>query len=197
MDKGKSCGWVGLGLTGSPGRIQLCEPLLNPFIAGLSRERELHLCARHGDVAPCERLLRRSRLAVQGTLLLNLLVASLWYAPVAAFLLLVSAWAPRAVLLWASLPPVLLMIAERTALGTAEIAAFLGYRLTAYFEAIGAAGTRAASPDTAAQVAVIGDLYNRISVAPLLANIDLWLGVVAAAVMLWGAIRLRRWRDDG
>jgi len=136
-------------------------------------------------------------LAVQGTLLLNLLVASLWYAPVAAFLLLVSAWAPRAVLLWASLPPVLLMIAERTALGTAEIAAFLGYRLTAYFEAIGAAGARAASPDTAAQVAVIGDLYNRISVAPLLANIDLWLGVVAAAVMLWGAIRLRRWRDDG
>ena len=61
----------------------------------------------------------------------------------------------------------------------------------------GAAGTRAASPDTAAQVAVIGDLYNRISVAPLLANIDLWLGVAAAAVMLWGAIRLRRWRDDG
>ena len=89
------------------------------------------------------------------------------------------------------------MIAERTALGTAQIAAFLGYRLTAYFEAIGAAGARAASPDTAAQVAVIGDLYNRISVAPLLANIDLWLGVVAAAVMLWGAIRLRRWRDDG
>ena len=44
---------------------------------------------------------------------------------------------------------------------------------------------------------VIADLYGRIDVSPLLASADLWLGVAAAAAMIWGAIRLRRWRDDG
>ena len=47
-------------------------------------------------------------LAVQGTLLLNLLVASLWYAPVAAFLLLVSAWAPpKSLRSWATGSPLI------------------------------------------------------------------------------------------
>lgn len=137
-------------------------------------------------------------LAIQGTLLVNLLVASLWYAPVAAFLLLVSAWAPRAVLLWAILPPVLLSIAERVALGTQHVSDFLGDRLWGYFQAMGMAGPQSrASAGAGSGAEVMADLYRRIDVSPLLASAELWLGVAAAAAMIWGAIRLRRWRDDG
>jgi ABC-2 type transport system permease protein len=135
-------------------------------------------------------------LAIQGTLLVNMLVASLWYAPVAAFLLLVSAWAPRAVTLWAILPPLLLVIGERVALGTRHVSEFIGDRLWGYFQAMGMAGSQS-RPAGATGAEVIADLYGRIDVSPLLASADLWLGVAAAAAMIWGAIRLRRWRDDG
>ncbi|MEZ5459666.1 MAG: hypothetical protein R3E65_10305 [Steroidobacteraceae bacterium] len=39
-------------------------------------------------------------------MLLGTLIAALWYAPIAAALLLISAWARRNVFLWAVLPPV-------------------------------------------------------------------------------------------
>jgi hypothetical protein len=39
-------------------------------------------------------------------------------------------------------------------------------------------------------------VYTKLDVAPLLANPDLWLGVVAALVMLWLAAEIRRRRDE-
>jgi ABC-2 type transport system permease protein len=136
--------------------------------------------------------------AIQGTLLVNLLVASLWYAPLTAYLLLVSAWAPRAVVLWAVLPPLLLNIAERVALGTQHVSDFLGDRLWGYFQAMGMAGPQSrASAGYGSGAELMADLYRLIDVSHLLSSADLWLGVVAAAAMIWGAIRLRRWRDDG
>jgi len=35
-----------------------------------------------------------------------------------------------------------------------------------------------------------------LSALPLLGELHLYTGLVAAAVLLYGAIRLRRWRDD-
>ncbi len=49
---------------------------------------------------------------------------------------------------------------------------------------------------TAEQVERVATLYERINAAPLLLEPGLWLGVLAAAVLLAIAIRLRRWRDD-
>jgi ABC-2 type transport system permease protein len=47
-------------------------------------------------------------------LLYTLVVQALWFAPIDGWLLLVSAFAKRAVLGWALLPPLLLVVAERT-----------------------------------------------------------------------------------
>jgi ABC-2 type transport system permease protein len=134
--------------------------------------------------------------ALQGVLLLNIVVAALWYAPVVALLLMISAAARRATVLWAVVPPLILGLVERTAFGTDFVPRFIGYRLTGFFDAMGMSTGRPLQATTAEQVERVGMLYDRINAAPLLANVDLWLGVAVAVVLLLVAIRLRRWRDD-
>jgi ABC-2 type transport system permease protein len=134
--------------------------------------------------------------ALQGVLLLNVVVAALWYAPVVALLLMISAAARRATVLWAVVPPLILGLVERTAFGTDNVPRFIGYRLTGFFDAMGLQTGRQLHATTAEQVERVAMLYDKINAAPLLANVDLWLGVAVAVGLLAVAIRLRRWRDD-
>lgn len=136
--------------------------------------------------------------AIQGAMLAGTLVAALWYAPIAAALLLISAWARRNVFLWAVLPPVALMLLEGTAFNTDRVAAFLRYRFSGFFDAMGmgiSMRERAAGVSDR-EFARLGEVYSRLDTTPLLANIDLWLGVAAALLMLWAAVQVRRRRDD-
>ncbi len=137
---------------------------------------------------------------VQGAMFMGTLIAALWYAPIAAALLLISAWARRNVFLWAVLPPVGLMLLEETAFDTNHVARFIEYRFGGFFDAMGMGVSRTdsgvAAGVTDRQFAQIAEVYNRLDVTPLLANIDLWLGVAAAAAMLWLAMQIRRRRDD-
>lgn len=135
-------------------------------------------------------------LRVQGALFLNILIAALWYLPIAAALLLISVAARRAVILWAILPPFILFIVERSTLGTQRVFDFLAYRLTGFFTAVGTEFGRSASRASSDRMARISVVYDRIDALPLLGNIDLWLGVAAGIAMLALAARLRRWRDD-
>ncbi len=137
-------------------------------------------------------------LAVQGAMLAGTLVAALWYAPIAAALLLISAWARRNVFLWAVLPPVALILLEETAFNTQHVLSFLRYRLGGFFDAMGmtvdASGRTMGGTDR--EFARLGEVYSRLDTTPLLGNIDLWLGVAAAVLMLWAAVQVRRRRDD-
>jgi ABC-2 type transport system permease protein len=135
-------------------------------------------------------------LALQGVLLLNILVAALWYAPIAAALLMISAAARRATVLWAVVPPLVLLVVERATLGTDNVWRFLAYRLTGFFDAMGVGFDRPMQASTTEQVERVATLYEKINAAPLLLGVDLWLGVAAAIALLAIAIRLRRWRDD-
>jgi len=134
--------------------------------------------------------------ALQGVLLLNIVVAALWYSPVVAALLMISAAARRATVLWAVVPPLILGLVERSTLGTDYVPRFIGYRLTGFFDAMGMGMGRPVQASTAEQVERVATLYEKINAAPLLLNVDLWLGVAAAIALLAIAIRLRRWRDD-
>jgi ABC-2 type transport system permease protein len=104
----------------------------------------------------------------------------LW-APLYAWLLLVSAWAPRAPFLWAALPPVAIAIAERIAFNTPHFATLLG---DYFFGGPGASGATGMTMDMLAPH----------SVSHFLASPHLWLGLAVAGVMLSGAVRLRRAR---
>ena len=112
-------------------------------------------------------------LVLQATLLGKLAVAALWYLPVAGWLLLVSVLAKRAPFLWATLPFLVLSLAERIALGTNVMGALVAQRLFGFRE----------------EVALMSEF-------PLLASPDLWIGVAVGAALVYAAIRVRQRSDD-
>ena len=71
-------------------------------------------------------------LQLQALWLYVIVTTAIWYLPIAAYLLVVSAWAKRAVMLWSILPPIALILAERWFLGSQVIAEQIGERLLGY-----------------------------------------------------------------
>jgi len=134
-------------------------------------------------------------LKVQGLMLYGLIMCMLWYAPLAAALLLVSAWVRKNVFLWTTLPPVIAIIIERVAFGTRYLVHLLEYRTWGIWDALGVNPT---PPEGAGhgQVVSLAQLFDNISMGKAFLNIDLWLGLAVAAAFVFAAIRIRRYRDD-
>ena len=108
----------------------------------------------------------------------------LWYAPIYCWLLLVSAWARRAPILWAVLPLLAIGIVEKIAFNTSYFAALLQYRF---------AGGPENDTFTATRVAM--DPLTHLHPVQFLASPGLWIGFAVAAGFLAAAVRLRRYRD--
>jgi ABC-2 type transport system permease protein len=120
-----------------------------------------------------------------------LVLGALWYAPMAAALLVVSAWARRSPVMWATLAP-LVAIAVEWKFGTHYVARFLYYRSFGIWELLGMGHDEHLEHRSATLSATLGELNFRAAFA----SPDLWLGVVAAAALLYAAVRIRRYRDD-
>ena len=106
-------------------------------------------------------------------------VHTLWYAPMYAWLLLVSAWARRAAFLWAALPWLAICAVEKIAFNTARFAAILGYRF-------------AGGPEAIPGVDSFFDPMTQLMPGRFLSSPGLWIGLAVAAAFLAGAVRLRR-----
>jgi len=147
-------------------------------------------------IAPLGNFHLTAWLLLQLTLLQNLFLASLWYAPIAGWLLLVSVWAKRAPFLWAVLPPALVILFEEIIFNTEYVAQLIGHRLIHYFEAasLGINVETGAGPQVILDS--IANTYNEMSAASLLGELHLYSGLAVAAIFVLLAIRLRRWRDD-
>lgn len=128
-------------------------------------------------------------LKLQGMMLLAVILSALWYAPVAGYLLLVSAWARRNVILWAALPPGLAAVLERITFGTDYIGSFVGYRLTGMWKEL------ELHVDDRIEFSAHGVL-DSLEVASFFTSPHVWFGLLAAAALVYGAIRIRRHRDD-
>jgi ABC-2 type transport system permease protein len=106
----------------------------------------------------------------------------LGYAPLYAWLLLVSAWAKRAPFLWATLPPLAIGALERLALGSSHFARLVQARLLG--------GPMSDSPEGGMTMQMFApDAGWRLLVDP-----GLWIGVAVGAAFLIAAVRLRRSR---
>ena len=117
----------------------------------------------------------------------GLVAIALWHAPLYAWLLLVSAWARRAPVLWAILPLLALMAVERVLFDSTRITAMLGRRLTGWFHAafvFPPKGTKSVTAPLA-----------HITPGEFLSSPTLWLGLVLAALFIAAAVRLRRNRE--
>jgi ABC-2 type transport system permease protein len=122
----------------------------------------------------------------QGFLLLLyhvMTVHVLWSAPIYGWLLLVSAWARRAALLWAVLPPLAIGALEKLLFNTAHFAAFVGQFFAGGAEGHYAPGTMPMDPGT------------HLTPLKFLSTPGLWIGLAVTAGFLAAAVRLRRYRD--
>jgi ABC-2 type transport system permease protein len=110
-------------------------------------------------------------------------VHGLWHAPFYGWLLMVSAWARRAVFLWAVLPPLAVLALEKIVFGTSHLGDMLIHRFAGGPEAIAmASGNMPIDPGT------------HLTPGHLLASPGLWIGLLITAAFLAAAVRLRRQR---
>ncbi len=134
-------------------------------------------------------------LASAGIALLWAVTAALWYAPVIAYLMLASAWAPRGPFLWAVLPPASLAVLEKVLLHSEYVGDLIGWRLVGMYELMERQEHQLKLGGPAGDVVVDGvDLH--ASLLQLYGSPGLWLGLAAAAALLAAAIWVRRYRDE-
>jgi len=126
-------------------------------------------------------------------MLVLLLLAMLWYAPVIAAALLLSGWA-RKPFLWATLPPLIVLIVEPIFFRTQYFWHFLQYRSQGIWEVL-ARGIRMPKED-AVPHSIASALFANLNWRAALGDIDLWLGVLLALALLYAATRLRRYHDE-
>jgi ABC-2 type transport system permease protein len=109
----------------------------------------------------------------------------IWYAPLYAWLLLVSAWATRAPFLWAVLPPVAIGIFERIAFGSRHFATMVQTHFLGEAPAGNASGMT---------MEMSMDMLAPPTLGHFLASPGLWVGLLLTAIFLLGAVRLRHVR---
>ncbi len=119
---------------------------------------------------------------VSVVLLYHLLtVHGLWYAPIYGWLLMVSAWAPRAPFIWAFLPPFVVCVVEKVALNTSHFLELLEERLVGPGDAM--------APHSAPK-----DFMATLIPHHFFGTPGLWTGLALAALFLFVAVRLRRYQ---
>ena len=127
---------------------------------------------------------------LQAVLLYTLAVVTLWYAPIYAWLLLISAWARRTTFLWAVLPPMAIALVEFIAFHTTYFGSLLRQRFFGF------------APRAFAFRKPDGSLIDphfipitQMTPGTFLTSPGLWIGLLFAAVFLAAAVRLRRYRE--
>ena len=125
------------------------------------------------------------------TLFIHLMAGhGLWYAPIYAWFLLVSAWARRVPLLWAVLPPVAVGAVEKIAFNTSHFAAILQHRFAGGPSVSGAAlrgGVSVSGGTTGMSMSM-----TPFTLGELLTSPGLWIGFAVATAFLAAAVKLRR-----
>jgi ABC-2 type transport system permease protein len=119
-------------------------------------------------------------------LLYGLIAIALWYAPIYGWLLLVSAWARRATILWAALPPFAISILEKIAFNSTYFSSLLKYRLIGVFAQAFVFHERGS---------VATEPLSSLTPINFILTPGLWIGLVFAAIFLAVAAHLRRNRE--
>ena len=145
-----------------------------------------------------------SPLKVSLHLIASIPVYALWALPTVGWLMLCSAWARSKPFLWAIMIPVFAGIFvswfDLMQLFDLETGWFwknvvarslLSVAPGSWFDAAQTANVDFDGPQAVHSLLSLRTMYS------VLATPQLWVGAVAGAVMIFGAIRLRRWRDEG
>ena len=125
--------------------------------------------------------------------------SAVWYLPLAAYLLVVSAWAKRAVMLWSILPPIAAILVERWFFGSQLIANQLwdrtvGWLVLAFHTSPGA-GWQTTVVDNEA-IRTPASIWSFLDIAGFFSSLETWIGAAAGLALIAAAIQLRRRRSE-
>jgi ABC-2 type transport system permease protein len=145
-----------------------------------------------------------SPLRVAGYLIASIPVYALWAMPTIGWLMLCSSWAKSKPFLWAIMIPVfagifvtwfdLMKLFDMETLWfwkNVVARSLLSVAPGSWFDAASFAPIQGDGPAAVSSALTLGTMYS------VLLTPQLWIGVGAGAAMIFGAIRLRRWRDEG
>jgi ABC-2 type transport system permease protein len=132
-------------------------------------------------------------LAIQSGVMLG---GVMWYAPIAAYFLVLSVWVKRMVFLWAVLPLVAAPLLEFLFLRTSHLSEFIGDRFGGYVRELNLDTTAFEGHHHGMHLPRVQDIYDALDLSGLLLSAEAWLGMAAAAALLFVTIRIRRYRDD-
>ena len=125
---------------------------------------------------------------------------ALWYLPIAGWLMLVSAWAKRAVMLWVILPPLLVCILERVIFGTQMSAHLVMRRLTGLPSVSFNGGSKHMWTHDGGVVDNAGassmTVWRLINPSGFFTSAETWIGIAVGVVLIVGAIQLRMRRSE-
>jgi len=145
-----------------------------------------------------------SPLVLSAQLIAAIPVYALWAMPTVGWLMLCSAWARSKPFLWALMIPVLAGVF----VSMFDVMEWMNMDSGWFWKNIVGRMLLSVAPLTYLDVARIADtnfdgpgavraLFSLKSTYSTLGTVELWTGVVAGVAMLFGATRLRRWRDEG
>lgn len=120
--------------------------------------------------------------------LFSLIVASLWLAPIWAWLIFASSWAKKVAFLWGILPIFLVTIAEGWIFQTSSFLQMVGERIAGAFVILNSNLNRLVGNDMFDEHSA--DWWNAFS------ETEFWYGLIVSSVFLAGAIYTRRFRDE-
>jgi ABC-2 type transport system permease protein len=126
-------------------------------------------------------------LQVQAIFLMLVPTTILWYAPLAGYVMLVSAWARKNAFLWAVLPPAAILLIEWLIFGKHPFAEFLGRRFVGHFMLM-------KLPDGDSSANSLGEIAQHIG--RVFVDYEIWVGLLVAALLIAAVIRIRRYRDE-
>jgi ABC-2 type transport system permease protein len=127
-----------------------------------------------------------------------IVTAAIWYLPVAGWLMLVSAWAKRAVILWSFLPPLVLYIIAAWFLHTNVVGRVLSRRLTGLpMIALNASGGQSWHVDDATHTLYLpSSVFHFINPSGFFSSPETWIGAALGVALIAGAIQLRMRRSE-
>jgi ABC-2 type transport system permease protein len=109
---------------------------------------------------------------------------AIWYLPFTGWLLLVSAWAKRAVILWLILPPLALYWAEWWFFGSHVLGGQLSERTVDYL------------PNAFHKVSHVASVWQILNPVGFLSSPETWIGLGVGAALIAGAVQLRLRRTE-
>jgi ABC-2 type transport system permease protein len=120
----------------------------------------------------------------------------MWYAPIAAYFLLLSVWVRKLVILWAVVPLVSVPLLEWFFTGKHHVAEFIGQRFGGYWKELNLDHRVFTESHDGTHLPSVHDVYDAIDISGMFTSAEAWIGIAAAAAMTFLAIRVRRYRDD-